>query len=77
MRGPAITTLNLKADGPGLEPSSMTLRKSCDFSKTFLPGLQNEHTNNAGSKERRPLKWLEQCLAYMHRSMRVSCYYDH
>lgn len=74
---PAITTLSLKSDSPALDPSSVTLQKSCDFSKPFLPGLQNEHTNNAGSKERRPLKWLEQCLAHMHHSMRVSCYYDH
>lgn len=74
---PAITTLSLKADSPALEPSSMTLQKSCDFSKTFLPGMQNDSTNNAGSKERRPLKWLEQCLAHMHHSMHVFCYYDH
>lgn len=76
-RSPAITTLSLKSDSPALDPSSVPLRKSWDCSKLFLPGLQNEHTNNAGSKERRPLKWLEQCLAHMHHSVLVSCYYDH
>lgn len=70
---PVVMTMTLTSDSPALNPSSETLGKSLDFSKTPVPRLQNEHSNGTG-EERRHGKSSEQHLAYTGRSINVSCY---
>lgn len=64
-----VTTMTLMSDSPVLNPSSETLSKVIDLSKTPLPHLQNEHPNDTEEWERRHVKYSEQHLAYTSHSI--------